>query len=752
VAALLRYPWLDRIPPGFNFDEAGDGAAALDVSRGIYRIWWPIGGGKEPLMAYLVQPFFWLLGPTRLALRLYTATMGVLTVGGTYWLAREMFAKTREGVKDGRLPQGRASLEGWNGGRLGSSPLPNLPTYAALGLATAFWHVAYSRIAFRALAMPAVEVLGLAWLWRALQSVEGHEGQVGRWGHFAGAGALIGLGAYTYPPGRLVPVALALFFGVESLLARRQAQRPLLARHFGGLALSTAIALLVFAPLAFFFAENPQAFFERGGAVSIFNPAWNQGDLWGTLFRTTLTTLSTFAALGGDPNPLGNLPGRPLLGPVLAPFFWLAMAVSIGVIVRQVTSRHTLTSASHIGLATPYLFLLCWWSVMLLPGILAPEGAPHHLRLIGAGPAAYILVAVGVSQTANLIYQISTHRSPSGDGKYETANSKYPWSVGQGRQIADGQIPAPLQLRVGKSASLGRLRDVPLGQLSRVLLGFVFVAIGLVTARDYFVRWVKLPQLYMAYDVYAVELVEQMEAETGPSAAYVIPMDLRARNEARHYTLDLLYRGATPYYYLPVDEPTAAAQLTEAAVGHKVLRVVRWVQDKHAAADEREVVTFLLTQAARLAGEEMYPVYRIETWELPSAGARFALPTINMPVGETFGGALRLEAADVSAQAGTVCIALRWAPMAAMDVDYKASLRLVAADGSLAAQKDRFLRHNWHQSTHLWPPETVNEYYVLPRVVPGEYEVRVVVYDPDTLAPLVMDTGAEVSLGKVRVE
>ena len=87
-----------------------------------------------------------------------------------------------------------------------------------------------------------------------------------------------------------------------------------------------------------------------------------------------------------------------------------------------------------------------------------------------------------------------------------------------------------------------------------------------------------------------------------------------------------------------------------------------------------------------------------------------------------------------------------------MDVDYKASLRLVAGDGRLVAQKDRFLRHNWHQGTHLWPPETVNEYYLLPPVAPGEYELRVLVYHPETLAPLATESGSEVSLGMVRVE
>jgi hypothetical protein len=229
-------------------------------------------------------------------------------------------------------------------------------------------------------------------------------------------------------------------------------------------------------------------------------------------------------------------------------------------------------------------------------------------------------------------------------------------------------------------------------------------------------------------------------------------MDSRAGNEARHYTLDFLYRGDTPYHYVPVDEMSVAKQLTEVADGRKTLRVVRWLQDKHAGADEREVVTYLLARAARPVAEETHPVYRIETWALPSVATMFALPNVDREVGATFGGVLRLEAVDLSVVGDTVAVAARWAPLAAMDADYKASLRLVGADGSVAAQKDRFLRHNWHQGTSLWPPETVNEYYLLPPVSPGEYEVRVVVYHPETLTPLLTDKGAELSLGSVRVE
>jgi 4-amino-4-deoxy-L-arabinose transferase-like glycosyltransferase len=726
VAALLRYPGLDLIPPGLSFDEAGNGVAALDVAHGQYRLWWPIGGGKEPLIAYLLQPLFWLFGPTRLALRFYAATMGLITVAGTYWLAWEMFARPEKNWKTGRLEGWKVGrVEGWKIGRSLSAQSSNLPTFAALGLATAFWHVAYSRIAFRALAMPAVEVLALAWLWRALRSAGPLGGRAGRWRHFAGAGFLMGLGLYTYPSGRFVPVVLALFFGVEALLARLRRERPLLVRHFRGLALSTAVALLVFSPLALFFARHPGTFFERAETVSIFDPAWNQGDLWGTFLHTILVTLGTFAGLTGDPNPMGNLPGRPMLGLVLACLFWLGIAISIWRIVRyvfngryDVPKRHDATSSLPVIstsptysptpyslLPTPYLFLLCWWPVLLLPGILAPEGAPHYLRIIGTAPATYILIAIGLAQISNLRSPISKWRTG------ETASQ-----------------------RIGNWLIL------------------IFLPIGLVTARDYFVRWAKLPELYRAYDVYAVELAEQMTAETDSSVAYVIPMDLRAGHEARHYTLDFLYRGHTPYYYLPVDEATVAARLTEAAAGHRTLRVVRWLQDKHAAADEREVVTFLLTTTAQLIGEETYPVYRIETWALPSAHTTFALPAIERKVKATFGSVLRLEAANVSPVGGTVAVALRWAPLAAMDVDYKASLRLVAPDGSVTAQKDRFLRHNWHQGTSLWPPEAVNEYYLLPPVPPGEYELRVVVYHPETLAPLVVDDNVGVSLGTVWVD
>lgn len=701
AAALLRYPLLGTIPPGLSFDEAGNGVAALEVAQGQFRLWWPIGGGAEPLMAYLVQPLMWLFGPTTLALRLYAATMGLVTVAATYWLAWEMFAASSSSGRDSN----------------DFVPYSLIPVFAALGLATAFWHVAYSRVAFRALAMPAVEALAMAWLWRGLRKAGPATAHIKYGGAFVGAGFLIGLGAYTYPPGRFVPIVLLLFFALEALLAKWRAERPLLMRHLVGLILCAGVAALTFSPLALFFAQNPGAFVERARATSIFNPVWNQGHVVATLLRTGAQTLGTFLALSGDANPMGNLHGRPLLGPFLAVLFGLGLVVSLLRVVSAPSparSAHLIAgdgqSAPVVPLhlsPAPYLFLLCWWLVMLIPAILAPEGAPHHLRLIGAAPATYILVAIGLQQGLGLFVPV---------------------------------------------ISRSRLPFRPVRQLVVIVSLLMFTVIGLVTARTYFVIWRQLPELYMAFDVYAVELAQQMAGESDPSVVYVIPMDLRAAHEARHYTLDFLYRGQVPYQYLPVDEATVGAQLTNAAAGHDTLLLVQWLKDKHVAADEREAVTFLLSSAARLVDEVTYPVYRVQTWALPSTRTTFALPPIQQEVQATFGGLLRLEGASVSGEEGAVGVALRWAPLAAMDVDYKVSLRLVKAGGEIAAQKDRFLRHNWHQGTSLWPPETVNEYYLLAPVLPGEYDLQVIVYHPETLMPLLANGSATVSLGAVTVE
>lgn len=655
IAIAFRFPWLDSLPPGLNFDEAGDGMAALDVAQGHFRIWWPIGGGKEPFMAYAVQPLLWIFGTTPLALRLYGALMGVGAVLAIYFLARQLLP-----VED-------------------NPDLALLPTIAALGLATAFWHVAYSRIAFRALASPLVEALALAFLWRGFRTA--------KWLDFLLSGFFVGGAMYIYLTDRFTPIVIGLFLVVEAVLAWRIKRPALLWQYWPKLAGLGGIALLIFIPFGLFFAQNPAAFVERAGTVSIFNPTMNHGDFGGTLWQTVLTTLGTFIALTGDPNSLANIPGKPELSPLLAFFFILGWGM--------VGQAFYLSKDN-----SPYLFLLIWWPTMLLPAILAPEGAPHHLRLIGTAPATYILVGLGICQAIKKLNQ----------AKYR----------------------------------------------SYLLVGLIFGLTASQTYHDYFIRWANEVNHDMDFDLYIKTLVQQMSAENDPTLAYIIPMDLRAAQEARHYSLDFLYRGKTPFSYIVVDEATVSASLRQAAHGKNRLKVVRWTADKHHEADAKEMISYLLATNTQFVKRDSFAVYDVETYHL-NQKADFTLPTINQPLAFTFEGVLRLDAVFVppTALPGQLLpVALTFAPLSKMNTDYKASLRLINAAGQRIAQKDRQLLHNYHQGTSLWPPETVNEYYLLavpPQIPSGQYTVTVVIYHPKSLAPLMAAGLAELPIGAVQL-
>ncbi|MDW8071854.1 MAG: hypothetical protein RMK79_10330, partial [Anaerolineae bacterium] len=565
--------------------------------------------------------------------------------------------------------------------------------------------------------------VAVAWLWRAMRLAE-MKGERHACLHFLAAGGFIGLGAYTYLAGRFVPLGIVLFLAVETGLAALNGRQPLAWRYWRSWMTTGLMAGLVFLPLALFFLRHPEAFAERAAAVSIFNPLWNQGDLLGTFLRTTGITLGTFAGLRGDPNPLGNLPGQPMLSLPLAACFWLGIVRCFWRIVRSIKRPVTAREPDNVSVVPLDLFLLCWWAVMLLPAILAPEGAPHHLRLIGSAPATYVLMALGCVE----LFRVVKNQIVSPIlGFWET-------------KPFFGQGGAGVRFLTGSRPAAGAV-------ISLVL----FLPVGGITAHQYFVQWAQLPQLYMAFDVYAEELAREIAADQEPDVVYIIPMDLRAGHEARHYSLDFLYRGQTPYHYIVVDEPTVASQLTRAASGARAFRVVRWTQDKHLEADEREVVTYLLGTTARFVGQRTRPVYRVETWALPSEQTIFQLPVPDTSCGAVFGERLALEAFHLEAGRDWVGVTLRWMPQARMPMDYKASVRLVREDGTMAFQKDRILRHNWHQGTSLWPPEPVNEYYWLSPMPSGEYTVHVVVYEPDTLLPLPVDGSGELVLGRVQV-
>ncbi len=670
LAASLRLYQLPTLPPGLNFDEAGNGVAALDILQGVPRLWWQIGGGKEPLWPWLIAAATAMLGNIPLSLRLPAALTGIVTVAAVYPLTVKMFRTD--------LPR-QARL---------------IALLTMLGLALSGWHLHFSRLGFRAILLPLLSTLGFYFFWQGMLQCPA-SGLTNRpaarpiFVNLILTALFLALAIYAYLAARLLPL-IPMFFGSLYWLTKKHRTHARCFRLFYANLIFLTLIFLI--PLGLYFWGNPADLLARTGTVSIFNPDWNQGDLPGTAWRTLTATLGTFMSGRGDANPLVNMPGTPILPLWLAPFFLLGLLTSL----THTLHRRPVTPS-------PYLFLLLWWLVTLLPAVLAPEGAPHHLRLIGAIVPTYMLLAIGLTTTANFIAAKLPH-------------------------------PGPKMMAVGYLLML----------LPQTFIG-------------YFIRWPAATDFTLPFDQYAVRLAADIAAAP-PDTAYVLPMDIRAGREARHYTLDyLLAHHQENYQYTLVDERNAEIGLQQAAQNHTELRVIRWTDDKHRAADEKEIVTFLLETNARHTEQQSFPVYNIETY-VPAPFHPFTLPPIDRPIGADFDGLLRLDAVYLPAVAfpgDWLPVAITLAPLSPLEVDYKISLRLITPAGERITQKDRVLRHNFHQGTSLWPPETVNEYYLLPippEAVSGNYTVSAVIYHPDTLAPLIAAGQAELPLGQVRID
>jgi len=242
VAAFLRLYRLESLPPGPYSDEAANGILASEIASGASRpLFIPSYTGKEVLYFYIAAAVMKVTGVTLLGLRLASVVLGVSGVAATYCLVLTLLS-SNESSDFSRFAQREMAL------------------LTAVLTATSFRHMNMSRYGFRAISQPLTQTLMLLFLWRGLQG--------GRRLDLVVGGAFCGVTAYTYLASRAVPFALLPFLlGVLIVDCRGRGQRVV---HFALFVLS---ALVVFAPLGFYFLAHPQAFGVRMAQVSIFDPA-----------------------------------------------------------------------------------------------------------------------------------------------------------------------------------------------------------------------------------------------------------------------------------------------------------------------------------------------------------------------------------------------------------------------------------------------------------------------------------------------
>lgn len=326
LAAVLRLPGLATDPPGFRQDEATVALAAQQIERDAFPIYFTDDtDALEPLFPYVVNLTSQLAGWGVVGPRLAAALLGILAAITCSLWYRQMLGL------------------GWGlaGGLL---------------VATSFWQLMFSRQAVPAIAMAAVGAFGL---WALSKAIAHRRLLAAPSGWYGVAGIAFGLGIYTDVAMRATIPAVILI-GLFLLYKRHSAITAVDRR---GLLLGMVVMLLVAAPLLSYFWENPDTF--RLGIAS-------GTDIWN---RVT-TTLSTLVWSGEDTRAQ-NIPGRPLLGPILIAWGVVGLALAVR---RPGRAIH--------GVA------LIWFFGMLVSVMIVAPG--DHGQLLALTPALFLFPLLGM--------------------------------------------------------------------------------------------------------------------------------------------------------------------------------------------------------------------------------------------------------------------------------------------------------------------------------------------------------------------
>jgi len=151
IASFFRLYKLTLIPPGIYPDEAmnaNDAIKALQTHN--FKVFYPDNNGREGLFINLIALSFKVFGISLFSFKITSAIIGILTVLGLYFLAKELFYFYN------------------------SNSNSNLSSYIGLTssffLAISFWHTNFSRISFRAILTPFILVFSFYFLFKGFRN------------------------------------------------------------------------------------------------------------------------------------------------------------------------------------------------------------------------------------------------------------------------------------------------------------------------------------------------------------------------------------------------------------------------------------------------------------------------------------------------------------------------------------------------------------------------------------------------------
>ena len=348
LAALARFPALDRVPPGWRDDELIEIDMDLRIAQGWRPLYIHEAEGHEPLYHYLHAGTLTLFGHNTYGYRWLPAAFGALSTALLVALARRLFG-LRVAALSGAL------------------------------YSVGIWPVMYSRFGVRHIGVMPFVLLALY----ALVQVAGRKSQMSRKSASLPlgllAGVAIGLGLYVYYAAWVMPVFVAAL-GVYLFLFHRERLRAV----WPSLLLAFVVAGTIFAPLGLDLARGPQV--TRIQVTGAPLRALLEGDPL-PVVQTTLGTLGMFT-FAGDPEWLYNFSGLPLFDWIAGAMFYLGLLICL---IRLRDAR--------------YGFVLAWLIVGIAPAFISvPPGSYSHT--IAAQGAVYLMPALALTELSNLKVRI----------------------------------------------------------------------------------------------------------------------------------------------------------------------------------------------------------------------------------------------------------------------------------------------------------------------------------------------------------
>ncbi len=706
AVVVLRLYRLAELPPGLFLDEGVHGVDALQVLQGKHAVFFRENTGREGLIVYAIALATSFLGRTILAIRLPTALASAGTVFVIFWLGQLLFGKDEE--------SGQASP--WRGLLIGA--------VGASLLAVSIGQTVIGRTAFRGNFLPLLLSLTLALLWAGWMRRS--------WWRIALAGACAGALPYTYIPARFTPF-LFLLFGLSFALPFRSVTRERVQAELPWAGAFVGVAGLVAAPILVHFALHPEDFFIRSSQIWVFHPVHSHGDPLAAFLGNVWDHLLVFG-FHGDRSWRHNFAGQPMLNPWEAFFFWFGVGMALWRWQRPA-----------------YRLLLLWLGSLILPALLAREAAPNTLRMIGAAPAIYLLIAVGLWEAFQLL----------------TSLSIWPWQNASWERRRDARHRFFQENNTKSAIAVG------------AMVGGLLLGQGMNTYRAYFQKWAAAPESLWEYEAEWMELLRVVNAQPpNPDIVYLIPDGHRHQGlheEFRSYSFDFLYPGATPVYFFHTAMPNPVQKMQAALAAMENLstvKVVDWNSNIHWTGDEGARLGILFGNYSRYLSSETYDYFQIHNYTDILLDRPWMLYEHLEPLTVLYDGGIALQglalgqgAERLSSQQllslgpeRVLWLALQWQTIAGLDIDYSISLRLYNAEGGWDYQRDIVIWKPDHKSTGLGEEaelfDTLVQLAFPSDVPPGDYELRMVVYNIETLTPTVQEGvwKPDVTLARLRLQ